>query len=364
MNYVKTADNFFIPINNLRNSCCYHVALVQLLHTSKTFNKLISIANITDPFYRMMLMPSIIYTRVNESNYKAMYKEMKSAYNELYDKIVGDEAKDGYSPHFLELNYILPIIYDLFPNDFEAILNEIGVDNIYLLQTEVQADNVLDMYPFTKSEYTERMRGLNTKMIEWGHAHPNFSKNQKRSDVKGYILEVYPNAHSVDGGHALFLLRDRNTYYIFDDDSTIDFFERYVKNRSSNIAKICIHTSDEISPMQQLWGGEVLTRRVNNRWELVNRNDEAKVIASAFINLRAHDDELLQGGNMGSEETAAQAAPATSQGTVLDTAACEQKLKIYKIILIITIVILVVDIAVGIYRAVKRERFDCPCNTH
>lgn len=359
MNYVKTADSFFIPINNLRNSCCYHVALVQLLHTSKTFNRLVSTVNIDDEFYRLMLMPSIVYARVNESNYKEMYKEMKKAYNELYDKVVNESAKDGYSPHFLELNYILPIIYDLFPNDFSTILNEIGVDSIYLLQTEIQSDNVLEMYPFTKIEFAERMRGLNAKMIEWGHSNPSFSKSQKHSDVKGFILEVYPNAHSVDGGHALFLLHDRNTYYIFDDDSTIDYFYRYVQNRNANIAKICIHTNEDMSSLQQLWGGEVLTRRVNNRLELISWNGEAKPIASAFINLRINSqqtkNEVLRGGNMEPE----QATPLDANEQL---ATCRSRCKLYLILLIIVIVLLAVDIAFGVFRALRKEKYDCPCN--
>lgn len=347
----------FIPINNLRNSCCYNVALVQLLHTSPMFNQLmlelsreihktksenssnlstnshnlstnlstksenlsnlssnslnsfnssnsstkLNILNIS-PLIISLLKPSIIYSSVTVENYKEKYQEMKQSYSDLYSTYVNSYAFDGYSTHYLLYCYLLPSILRVcnskneWKSKFSVILEETGVDQIYLRQTSMFFDTVLTSSPFLKNEYNSEIKSMISDFISWGRSH------ELKSDVdqKGYIVEIYPNAHSVDGGHALFMLKKvlngKNVFYIFDDDSTIDLFERYVQGRNQNISKISIHmrNNDEaIHQLQQLWGGNILTRRCNNRWELLNettngkekRGEEMKRIASSFIEI-------------------------------------------------------------------------------
>ena len=68
MNFVESNGIRFIAIKNLENRCCYHVAVLQLFHTSKTFNHLIQTANIPIE-YEVMLGPFKEYSIIDETTY-------------------------------------------------------------------------------------------------------------------------------------------------------------------------------------------------------------------------------------------------------------------------------------------------------
>lgn len=363
MNYVEKDGNIFIPINNRRNCICYHVALVQLFHTSNTFNKLMNEIDLNkfDDIYRLLLQPFQVYAKVNVNNINESYFKMKKSYEEL-STILHPRTLNGYSSHLLEYFYILPVINKLFPNEMSNICSEINADPIHFNTPMVKIQNINQSCPFLIEKYFGLFVSLCEEMCQ---RYLNNGFKISPTKFNGGIIEVFPNYNSVDGGHAIFILKDGMKYYIFDDDTTIDLFERYVNNRDNNIHKIAIYTNDPItiSEIQSLWKEDILTRRVNNRYEIINTSQtispEISTISKSFINLHQNEnleifDDINRMELKGGEDVVATTKPEKNY----------QKLfKITLICCIILAVILVVDIIFGVTVRFKcgREKYKCPC---
>lgn len=315
MNHIENYGTVFIPINNILNSFCFHVAVLQRFHTSKTFNKLISTFNSENKYLELMMKPFIEYSKINLSNINDTYKNIKSSYSELINEIIDEGGKNGFSPFLLTYIYILPIIYHLFPSKFADICSEIGIDETFFNSPIISVNNILESSPFIKPEY----RNFQLKLVE--NLSNDYLNKKFRFTLNGFksaILEIYPNKNSFDGGHAIFILKDEfkeNLYYIFDDDTTIDLFKNYVKNRKNFIYKICIREIDEntIQELQSLWGSNILTRRVNNRWEFINKDhkgEDMEKISCRFISIHENKnkndvivDENISGGDLSREKS-------------------------------------------------------------
>ena len=111
MNYVEAYNTLFIPINNTLNSFCYHLTVVQQLHTSETFNNLMQTYNSDNKYIDMMLLPFKTYSTINKDNYKDIYKQIKQDYETMINSVISEYGKNGYSPFIVLYFYVLPIIY-------------------------------------------------------------------------------------------------------------------------------------------------------------------------------------------------------------------------------------------------------------
>ena len=282
MNYVKINNTVFMPINNTLNSFCYHLTVVQQLHLSETFNNLVRSYTSGNQYIDTMLEPFKVYANATVENHMEIYKQMKESYQKLISTIISEHGKNGYSPFILMYFYILPIVYRCFKNQFKQICQEASIDPIFLLNPDVSIEAQIETCPLIKNEYIEEQKKMTREMNE---AKIDFEKGPFR----GGILEVYPNKHSFDGGHALFILKDKETYYIFDDDTTIDMFKNYVNKRNGYIAKVCIRGIDEKSAeeLQQLWGERILINKVNNRCEFIDNGEDDKMdkLVCSFVRI-------------------------------------------------------------------------------
>ena len=224
-----------------------------------------------------MLMPFKTYAKITKENYHDIYKQMKIDYETMIKNVISENGKNGYSPFILLYFYILPIIYHCFPSQFKQICIEASIDPVFLRNPDVSVENQLENYPLIRSDYIKLQEEMTRKM---NSDHIDFTK----SEFRGGILEVYPNAHSYDGGHALFILKNQGSYYIFDDDTTIDYFQ--VAN-----------------DLQSLWGGNIMTKRVNNRYEIICKDSEQpiKQICKSILKIKYIEPEPLNvtmtGGN-------------------------------------------------------------------
>lgn len=398
MERVITDGITFIPIDNLKNSLCYHVAVVHLLHTSKTLNELLLEMSrepnrinegIPTQLFRILLMPNIVYAQTNESNYKEKYVEMKEAYNVMYNQVMAGYAKHGYSSFYLLYFYYLPLLYRRFPEHFLKICEELTIDDTFFKTPFVTYADVLDNRPFLKKEYTSLFKSLNEEL-------QSMNLHVERKPLKGAILEVYPNADSAEGGHAIFLLRakkisyeketentysytsissSQSTYYIFDDATTIDLFQRYLENRNGFVAKICIHTTDEnaVKELQSLWGKNVLSKRVNNRYELLadtpSKKDDAALIASSFVQVAKNDEKMksttsIAGGS--NQKLLYNRNRYLKGGEEMSSPQPYAQMNIWKIATFILMVVLVIDIVFGLTHGCYKQKFGtsskCPCH--
>ena len=197
----------------------------------------------------------------------------------------------------------------------------------------------------------------------------------------GAILEIYPSKNTVSGGHALFLLKNERTYYVFDDNTTIDLLERYINNRNNNITKLCIYTNDKaaIQEIQQLWGKNAMTARVNNRWEITEDVEDVVVPLYRFLHVgNMSNDNRISGGDATSDNycnaTSDNYCNATSNnyrisgGDASETATVDiaTKLKKTKTALMISIIASVILLIILIIEAVmvlskRKEKYECPC---
>lgn len=266
MNYVEAYNTLFIPINNTLNSFCYHLTVVQQLHTSETFNNLMQTYNSGNKYIDMMLLPFKTYATINKDSYKDIYKQIKQDYETMINSVISEYGKNGYSPFIVLYFYILPIIYHCFKNEFKQICIEASIDPTFLRNPDVAIENQIETAPLVKKEFIDFQKTMTEEM---NAAKVEFDKGQFR----GGILEVYPNEYSYDGGHALFILRNQDKYYIFDDDTTIDLFRDYLMNRTGFVHRICIRGIDDniAHDLEKLWGSNVVSKRVNNRYEFVSR---------------------------------------------------------------------------------------------
>lgn len=298
MNYIEAYDTVFIPINNNINSFCYHLTVVQQMHLSKTFNQLISNYTSGNIYIDSMLMPFKTYAKITKENYHDIYKQMKIDYEKMIKSVIGENGKNGYSPFILLYFYILPIVYHCFPSQFKQICIETSIDPVFLRNPDVSVENQLENYSLIKSDYIKLQEEMTRKM---NSDHIEFIK----SEFRGGILEVYPNSHSYDGGHALFILKNKGSYYILDDDTTIDYFNQYVNNRKGFIHKICIRGIDDqvANDLQSLWGGNIMTKCVNNRYEIICKDSDQpiKQICKSILKIKYIEPEplniIMTGGN-------------------------------------------------------------------
>ena len=286
--FIIDHDNIlYIALFNKWNSFCYHISSVQLLHSSKTLNKCLREKPIEHKLAKVLLHQNMIYSAINQDNYKETFFRIRDSYDKLVDKYLDDYAKDGYSPTYLLLYFMFPAIHEAFPDKFETILSEINFN-----APECPCYNVeyiVKKHPFLKPEYQDEILSMNKRMPGLRH-HGTF---------KGGIMEVFPTLDSCDGGHAMFILKtfkaNTPTFYVFDDSNCIDEFQRFVPSR--NIAKLIIRNIDETSIHQlgKLWGHNTFTVRMNGSWEISNatgaHQKDIEEIDKGFNELKKHPVE-------------------------------------------------------------------------
>lgn len=354
MNYIENYGTIFIPINNIMNSFCFHVAVLQRFHTSRVFNRLISNFHSNNKYIDLMMKPFAEYSKINNQNINQVYENIKNSYSELIDEIIDEDGKHGFSPFILTYIYILPIIYEIFPSDFSKICSEVGIDKTFLNSPAVSINNILESSPFIKPEFRKLQFDLVEK-LDHDFVHGKFNINN--SNFKSSVLEIYPNKNSFDGGHAIFILKDENKdhlYYVFDDDTTIDLFKNYVNNRNNFIYKICIREIDEdsIQDLQSLWGSKILTRIVNNRWEFINNNhpgEDMKTISNSFISVHESNEKLSGGFEETSDESISEEP--------IEDKPLEKNIFSFIILFIILVVLIIIVILIITFKKPKLNNF-------
>ena len=81
MNYIENYGTVFIPINNIMNSFCFHVAVLQRFHTSRVFNRLISNFHSNNKYIDLMMKPFAEYSKINKQNINQVYENIKNSYS-------------------------------------------------------------------------------------------------------------------------------------------------------------------------------------------------------------------------------------------------------------------------------------------
>lgn len=296
---IDDSGNLFIAINNKHNKFCYHVVVLQYLHSSKTLNNCLNkLTSNNGVLIDNIILPLKTYAKININNYKDIFTQLQHDYDEFIDIVVDDYAKNGYYPEILIFQVMMPVIYKLFPREFESICRELHIKKMRFTTMTYKIRELINKSPFVKRQYRNELYMLNINLIN-NIDKINFDYNYK---FKCGILEVFPHVYDCHDGHALFIIKTDN-YYIFDDSNFITNFSGYMKDREFSIRKISIRNIDDESfyELSKLWGKNILHKKINDRYELINENGEHEDIKTVEKNIlilsnKNQMDNKIEGG--------------------------------------------------------------------
>lgn len=252
-----------IALYNYENSFCHHIATLQRLHSSPTLNRLLRNTTLPDDDYiRMIIEPVRIYASyvgsigggaslgisggdnslLSSPTEEMIYNQMKDYYTTFVNDYVSSVGRNGYSPMYVLIYLFVPVVWTLFPDDFEAIISELHIDKINFLNVEATVKDIITgPSAFLQERFVEHQYELYTKMIEVlpTEFHPKHFVST--------VMEVFPNREH-KGGHAITLLRgmDEN-FYVIDDQNSISKLEDYYMLRESRLYSITLRDIDEIT---------------------------------------------------------------------------------------------------------------------
>lgn len=241
--YIKSINNtYHIALYNYENSLCYHVSVVQILHTSPTLNKLLETINsINNEYINDILKPLIIYNKyIPDDNELSIYEQIKDYYKYFVNKYLTKGYIDGYSAINVLVYIFIPAIYFLFPNDIYNILSEIHINPIHFNNIEYVIKNIILTDNYFIEPYCNEQYNLYKKFIN----EVDLNKIDYKNKFVASTLEIFPQKKNING-HAITLIKTQNMYYIIDDQNSISELKDYFPGR--NIDHIYIKNIDEES---------------------------------------------------------------------------------------------------------------------
>jgi len=235
-----------IALYNTGNVLCHYVTILQKLHGSPILNTLLSnldadIKNISNmSIDDSLLIPVIMYAKLNESNETEIYMQIREALEMLSNYAFSyDVLENGYYPHYVLLYYYLPILYSKFPNEFPKIIEEIYITNMGLSTVEYYVkDIIMSSNGLLKREQDKYLIfNLYFNMIK------SYTFNSSGKFCCG-ILEVYTGRNG-SLGHAISLIQSiDNNFYIFDDQIHIEPIDHYLNIYCERIKELIIRDID------------------------------------------------------------------------------------------------------------------------
>ena len=250
-----------IALFNYDNSMCYHISILQRLHSSPTLNELCFRLNINEQtidknnILEVLMLPVKIYSEINDSNDLVIYTRIKEYFKWFVPNYVSIVGRHGYAPNNLFIYFILPVIYHYFPNEFKIIIEELHVSKINFNNIDYVCDDVIlnDENTFLENiEYRNIILNCYKQMIN------NLPNKIDRHNFVSAILEIFPNKDRT-GGHAVTLILGRTNleienfsnnfddFYVIDDQNTISKLSDYYNLRKEKLYEISIRDIDEIT---------------------------------------------------------------------------------------------------------------------
>lgn len=250
-----------IALFNYDNSMCYHISVLQRLHSSPTLNELCFRLSINEQtidknnILEVLMLPVKIYSEINDSNDLVIYTRIKEYFKWFVPNYVSIVGRHGYTPNNLFIYFILPVIYHYFPNEFKTIIEELHVSKINFNNIDYVCDDVIlnDDNTFLENiEYRNIILNCYKQMIS------NLPNKIDRHNFVSAILEIFPNKDRT-GGHAVTLILGRTNleienfsnnfddFYVIDDQNTISKLSDYYNLRKEKLYEISIRDIDEIT---------------------------------------------------------------------------------------------------------------------
>lgn len=251
-----------MPIFNHHNSYCFHISVLQRLHSSPTLNNLLKqryniqplqsawtqnqFSNYND-IVGIFNIPLAIYATLDKNNATEQYvnilfETFENYFTYFEDNYVHNSSKEGYFPEVLIVFYMLPCIWKICNGNEKTLLtiiSQLNLDPINIINTSVEINSNFHVIPYLREEYIDIIENLYNEILGF----------VKKEDIKYTewccgTFEMFPNKDK-NGGHAVTILKAiNNEYYIFDDHKFITPLEDYHNMREGNIYSITIRDID------------------------------------------------------------------------------------------------------------------------
>lgn len=253
---VSVNNTKHIALYNYDNSMCYHISVIQRLHSSPTLNKLCQSLDLNEKnldknnINQVLMLPIKIYSEIDKGgNDSDIYTRIKEYFNWFVPNYVSNRGRHGYAPNILFIYFLLPVINKYFPNDFKTIIEELHISKINFNNIDyVCNDTILNEENTFLRDEEDRKEILE----QYREMINNLPKKYDRGRFVSAILEIYPNKDKT-GGHAITLIRGKNTndelnnFYIIDDQNSISKLADYYNFRKEKLYEISIRDIDEIT---------------------------------------------------------------------------------------------------------------------
>ena len=247
-NYIVIDGIKYCCLDNPNHSSCFFTATIQLLHSSKTLNKLITeqdnkqyLLNNFKTLFRVLIYYAEFDETIKEQdNYNYINK-----LNEYLTEDMSNIIKTGYNWITMLNSYYFPIIYYKLCNDdktnFYKILYEISLEPQLLVRTSA---NLLDIV--NNNEKDKLMPLLDNYMNNLDTIKYTYTKLLEQNEYRDFMyrvimLEMYNNGMST--GHVVAMLStltkqnnlkggnnnvDKNSFYILDKHDIKNFIDYFV----------------------------------------------------------------------------------------------------------------------------------------
>lgn len=195
-----------IPIKNINDKLCSHIAAIQILHSSPTLNNELECLNYDSDNIMVMLMRQL-----------KLYSDELLPRNLIWFYNTYIKQTDGYSTTNILYYYFLPCIYNLFgPDIFLMVFHELGLNHKYISKDP-------EVYNKITTEYL--IYSFKEAYEEMLHDAPTHTNK--------YCPCTFMNTYN-NTKHTVTLIKS-DTYYIIDDKIyTLDTY-KYKKLKIYNI---------------------------------------------------------------------------------------------------------------------------------
>ena len=279
----------YITLENEQNVFCHYVATIQRLHSSTILSKLLikidaisnsnfiqnqfsklpelNTSNKTIEFVNDAILPLILYAQLNKTNsippnfnsskcaivYSnvdvidesipevKIYNRIREHLKSFYSKYVSNIGHEGYNTTYNIIFLFVPIIYILFPNQFDEIVSDLNLYPIDFYDSINFVDDIINENAFYREEYAKFEYAIYQHMIK------NNEHLKHKTNPKGFIissLAVRPSKEKL-GGHAISLmLAADGKYYILDDQYYMCTIDDYFNNRYGHFYEVSINDID------------------------------------------------------------------------------------------------------------------------
>lgn len=222
-----TNGTLYCNLYNYENTFCWFLSTLHKLHSSKTLNKALNQADITED---NLLRPLQIYATLRRDNYVEVYEQIKLWFEYAYQYVFHEDSRHGHDPTVAFYYIYLPLIHHHFRSNFQDIINELNVEYINTVESTIHST----IYNRPVTKYQETFYNYYIQMInDNNYKCRSHSMSNDFVNFTAGIITVSPNKGN-NNLHAITMIKTKSNYVILDDHNAQKDLAEYIKIHSPN----------------------------------------------------------------------------------------------------------------------------------